>query len=180
VQLSWEAGSWGQGQFRNQRRGNMHYWSHYQAMANEDCNILRRASVPTSCIGHPYRHSLAFRLTLQAKLSVCPLPFLPHTRTDKLAGFMPVVVFQPILLTHNANQYWITRDSSSKWAISLPVSSHTCVPPLTCYVLQVEMTDWRVSYSPTVQTIGWPATPHTSVLPFRRPKCVCMGTLSVQ
>jgi hypothetical protein len=45
--------------------------------------------------------------------------------------------------------------------------------------------NWRISDSPTVQGIGRPATPHTSVLPFSlqlfrpigRRNCTCMGGL---
>jgi hypothetical protein len=56
-----------------------------------------------------------------------------------------------------------------------------------CYSLSNSPTscrqNWRVSYSPTVQTIHPTAAPHTSVLPFSlqlcrpngRPNCVCMG-----
>jgi hypothetical protein len=62
----------------------------------------------------------------------------------------------------------------------LPVSSHTCVPPVSPTSCRQ---NWRVSYSPTVQTIDRTAAPHTSVLPFSlqlcrpngRPNCVCMG-----
>jgi hypothetical protein len=68
--------------------------------------------------------------------------------------------------------------------INRQASSLYCwVTHVTCYVLQLKLKDRRVSYRPTGQTIGRPAAPHTSVLPFSlqlcrpngRLNCVCMG-----